>query len=145
MVPAQPGVLGLASPWAPKALRWHQCQKSLGCPMAIAKATVTIHSLSGVQYLRDSPVPSTGDGGQVGTLDPPLHSPEGSGHHSMENAPKREVNILLRALGLSRVLFSPSAQHCQYLLSIRWLFPAFCVWVKCHEWYKSGAREGPWG
>lgn len=27
MVPAQPGALGLASPWAPKALGWHQCQK----------------------------------------------------------------------------------------------------------------------
>ncbi|XP_068065576.1 uncharacterized protein [Anomalospiza imberbis] len=27
MVPAQPGTLGLASPWASKALGWHQCQK----------------------------------------------------------------------------------------------------------------------
>lgn len=85
--------------------------------MAIAKATVTIHSLSGVQYLRDSSMSSTGDGGQVGTLDPPLHSPEGSGHHRMENAPKGGINILLRALGLSQVLSFPSAQPCQYLLS----------------------------
>lgn len=63
--------------------------------MAIARATVTFHSLSGVQYLRDSPVPSTGDGAQVGTLNH-LHSLEGSGHHS---APKKKINILLRALG----------------------------------------------
>lgn len=52
---------------------------------------------------------------------------------------------MLRALGLSWVLSSPSAQPCQYLLSIRWLFPAFLVWVKWHGWYKRGARQGPWG
>lgn len=149
MVPAQPEApgtdlsLGSQSPGLASVPEMILGRGFLGCPTATGKATVTSHSLSGVQYLRDSPVPSTGDGAQVGTLDPLLHSPEGSGHHSTENAPKREINTLLRALGLSQVLFSPSAQPCQYLLSMRWLFPEFCVWVKCHAWYKRGARQGP--
>lgn len=43
----------------------------LGCPVAIARATVTGHSLPGVHHLRDGPMPSPGDGAQVGALDPP--------------------------------------------------------------------------
>lgn len=150
MVLVQPGApgtglsLGSQSPGLASVPEIIQGMGSLGCPTATGKATVASHSLSGVLYLRDSPVPSTGDGAQVGTLDPPLHSPEGSGHHSTENAPKREINTLLRALGLSQVLFSLSAQPCQYLLSVRCLFPAFHVWVKCHARYKRGARQGPW-
>lgn len=96
----------------------------LGCPVAIARATVTGHSLPGVRHLRDGPMPSTGDGAQVGAL--LLLSPVASGHHGTQKSPKSGDITQLRASGLSWVLFYPSAQPHQGApqLSTGWLCPA---------------------
>lgn len=124
MVPAQPGALGtglslpeLPKPWFGTSTRNDPGQgvpilpliliMLLGCPVAIARATVTGHSLPGVRHLRDGPVPSAGDGAQVGDLDPPLCSAAGFGHQDAQNSPKRGEKYSVESIGVVSGAFLP--------------------------------------
>ncbi|XP_030317921.1 uncharacterized protein LOC115599324 isoform X1 [Calypte anna] len=79
----------------------------LGCPVVIVRATVTGHSLPGVHHLRDGPMPSTGDGAQVGALDPPLCSPMVSGDRGSQTSPKRGEKYPAESTGAISIAFLP--------------------------------------
>lgn len=52
-------------------------------------------------------MPSAGDGAQVGALDPPLCSPVGSGHHGIQNPPKRGDKYPVESIGPVSGAFLP--------------------------------------